>query len=193
MRPSNSRLYWCGLALLPLLGGCAGKLEGVLLPNLLPTVELSAAPMDPSGLYFYRYRLQWTSFDPDGSVDHFLYAIDPPTDPTADTTWVATRGNHVDLEFRSETPVPGDPYGVATSPHTFVLAAVDDDGDIGPRVNRSFFSFTQAPTVRITRPTLTLPNLPTSFDGLRIAFLTDLHHGPYTGLAFITSAAGPYC
>ncbi len=29
--------------------------------------------------------------------------------------------------------------------------------------------------------------MPSSFRGLRAAFLTDLHHGPWTGLAYIRS------
>ncbi|MEO2090399.1 MAG: metallophosphoesterase, partial [Gemmataceae bacterium] len=30
-----------------------------------------------------------------------------------------------------------------------------------------------------------LPNLPGAFDGLRVAFLADIHHGPYTELEFV--------
>lgn len=45
----------------------------------------------------------------------------------------------------------------------------------------------EAGSVRIERPTIEVPNLHPAFDGLRIAFLADLHHGPYVGLDFITS------
>ena len=41
--------------------------------------------------------------------------------------------------------------------------------------------------VEIDRQTLPLPRLPRSFDGLTIAFLTDLHHGPFTTLDYIAS------
>lgn len=41
--------------------------------------------------------------------------------------------------------------------------------------------------VRIDRQTLPLARLPRSFDGLRVAFLTDLHHGPFTHLDYINS------
>jgi predicted MPP superfamily phosphohydrolase len=36
--------------------------------------------------------------------------------------------------------------------------------------------------------TLTVPNLPASFKGKRIAFLADLHHGPYVPLGYIRRA-----
>jgi predicted MPP superfamily phosphohydrolase len=45
----------------------------------------------------------------------------------------------------------------------------------------------EAGSVRIERPRLTVPKLPGSFDGLRVAFLTDIHHGPYVGLDYVTS------
>ncbi|MDG3007658.1 metallophosphoesterase [Paludisphaera mucosa] len=38
---------------------------------------------------------------------------------------------------------------------------------------------------RLTRRTLALPNLPASFRGLSVAYLSDLHHGPYVGLDYI--------
>lgn len=50
------------------------------------------------------------------------------------------------------------------------------------------YGYAEACGFEITKPTLTLPKLPAAFDGLRIAFLTDLHHGPYTDLPFVTSA-----
>jgi predicted MPP superfamily phosphohydrolase len=50
------------------------------------------------------------------------------------------------------------------------------------------YGFAEAGGFEITRPTLALPVLPQPFDGVRVAFLTDLHHGPYTDLAFLTGA-----
>lgn len=38
---------------------------------------------------------------------------------------------------------------------------------------------------RLTRRTIPLPNLPESFRGLSVAFLSDLHHGPYVGLDYL--------
>src|SRR5437660_115482 len=45
----------------------------------------------------------------------------------------------------------------------------------------------EAGWLQIERPELPLPRLPLAFDGLRIAFLTDIHHGPYTHIDFVTS------
>ena len=41
--------------------------------------------------------------------------------------------------------------------------------------------------VEVSRPTLSLPHLPKAFDGLTIAFLTDLHHGPFTSIDYVAS------
>lgn len=49
------------------------------------------------------------------------------------------------------------------------------------------YGYAEAGKVEVTRPSVLLPNLPSRFNNLRIAFLTDLHHGPYTELPFITS------
>jgi uncharacterized protein len=45
----------------------------------------------------------------------------------------------------------------------------------------------EASWVEIDRQTLPLPRLPKVFDGTQIAFLTDLHHGPFTSLDYIAS------
>lgn len=50
------------------------------------------------------------------------------------------------------------------------------------------YGFAEAGGFEVARPTLSLPKLPAAFEGVRVAFLADLHHGPYTSLAFITSA-----
>jgi hypothetical protein len=86
-------------------------------------------------------------------VDYVLYAVDPPSGPGVDTTWVKTRDRRITVEFRSGEPSPGpDSLLISQSPHTFVIMAVDNRGAQGPRVARSFFSFTQAPIVNITNP-----------------------------------------
>ena len=45
----------------------------------------------------------------------------------------------------------------------------------------------EAGWVRIDRQTLPLARLPRSFDGTTIAFLTDIHHGPFTSLDYVTA------
>ncbi len=45
----------------------------------------------------------------------------------------------------------------------------------------------EAGWLKVERPVLPLPHLPRSFDGLRVAFLSDIHHGPYTQIDYLTS------
>lgn len=39
--------------------------------------------------------------------------------------------------------------------------------------------------LKVDRQTLPLPRLPKAFDGLTVAFLTDIHHGPFTPLDYV--------
>jgi uncharacterized protein len=47
------------------------------------------------------------------------------------------------------------------------------------------YGFAESISIEVERVSLGLPNLPKSFDGLRVAFLTDIHHGPYTHIDHI--------
>lgn len=49
------------------------------------------------------------------------------------------------------------------------------------------YGFFEAGWIAIDERTITVPNLPESFRGTRIAFLTDIHHGPYTDIAYLQS------
>ncbi len=41
--------------------------------------------------------------------------------------------------------------------------------------------------VQVTRPTIVLPKLPKVFEGTTVAFLTDIHHGPFTSLDYVNA------
>jgi hypothetical protein len=41
------------------------------------------------------------------------------------------------------------------------------------------YGFAEAGDIRVERVNLTVRNLPTAFNGFTVAFLTDIHHGPY--------------
>ena len=47
------------------------------------------------------------------------------------------------------------------------------------------YGLAEASWLKVERPTLPLPRLPQVFDGLRVAFLTDVHHGPFVGLDYV--------
>ncbi|QEL14497.1 metallophosphoesterase [Limnoglobus roseus] len=49
------------------------------------------------------------------------------------------------------------------------------------------YGFYEAVHVRVERPTVTLSRLPKTFDGLRVAFLSDILHGPYTEADHLTT------
>jgi predicted MPP superfamily phosphohydrolase len=57
---------------------------------------------------------------------------------------------------------------------------------VSPAVAAGYGLF-EASWVKIDRQTLPLPRLPKSFVGTTIAFLTDLHHGPFTTLDYVAS------
>ncbi len=134
------------------VSSCSQKVRNLLVPNRPPTVTLTSAPYDTSGRYFYSYRLEWIGNDPDGRVDYFLYAIDPPLDGSP-ITWAKTTKNGEIFRFDSTRPDSSNPaQDRAADFHIFGIRAVDDRGDSSQMVLRAFYSYTVAPTVRITAP-----------------------------------------
>jgi hypothetical protein len=146
------------------LCGCSTKVSGTLLPNQPPTVELTNAPIsaDVHNPYFYAYRVNWSGTDPDGRIDHYEYAIDPPAVVVRDTSkcndgdtcWITTTKNEEILFFRATQPdtIIGTKQPTASDPHTFVIRAIDNAGARSPYKYRSFYSYTIAPTVSIVNP-----------------------------------------
>jgi len=158
-----------------LAGGCNKKISLPTIANQRPSVRLTAAPLSlvgPDGKpakYVYHYKLNWVGYDPDGRVDHFKYTIDPPGSPgggntgattecgkpaNGDTAWCSpVYVNEKEIFFTAANPDSIDPTNpTASQIHTFVIKAVDNSGEESPPVFRSFFSFTQAPTVQIDDP-----------------------------------------
>jgi predicted MPP superfamily phosphohydrolase len=66
---------------------------------------------------------------------------------------------------------------------TFLKAALA--ATVPAPVVAASYGLVEASWVRVERPTLPLSRLPQEFDGLRVAFLTDIHHGPYVSLDFV--------
>lgn len=130
--------------------GC-GKKAGIHTPyvNQRPAVSLTAAPVSISDTSFYAYQICWSGYDPDGRVDHYMYAVDPG----AETTWVSTAKNQQTLFFSATHGLLGglDPLN-SISGHTFVIKAVDNQGLPSELVERYFLSKTVAPIVAISSP-----------------------------------------
>ena len=81
--PANLRSEVCGalLALLLLtVTGCDRATGRLYLHNTPPTITLTSGPVDTlSSPLTWIVDIAWTAVDPDGAIDHFEYAIDPPT------------------------------------------------------------------------------------------------------------------
>ena len=133
------------------LPACSKQAPLQLGPNARPTLEVTQAPVTATQPFFYAYELRWAGFDTDGRIDHFRYAIDPPTAASSETVWVSTPENRRSFLFRSDK-LDTLTDQVAEGFHTIVLEAVDDRGAFSEPVSRSFTSVTIAPTLQITQP-----------------------------------------
>ena len=134
-------------------GGCSKSLRNALLPNLEPSVQLTSAPYDTTGRYFYYYRLNWIGNDPDGRVDHFVYTTEYPRKPGDPVVWTGTTKNEQIIPFSATKPDSSNPRETRASDfHTFAIYAVDNRGAVSDTIKRSFFSYTVAPEVRIDSP-----------------------------------------
>ncbi|MEO7868966.1 MAG: hypothetical protein ABIU54_15115, partial [Candidatus Eisenbacteria bacterium] len=143
--------------------GCSkGGGTGVLHPNQRPTVTLTQAPLRAdSTRYFYAYRLNWSGYDPDGRIDHFEYAIDPPNSAQVaagqETVWVSTTKNEEIVFFSASRPdsIINQARPLSSDFHVFVIRAADNSGSqtrySEPKA-RAFYSYTVAPEVSILSP-----------------------------------------
>jgi len=166
-----------GLLALAGISGCSKKTEGTYEPNLAPSVRLTHAPISSTSREKYSYRMNWIGYDPDGKVDYFEYKIDPADPDNPDSTWTRTTHNEEIIDFDAGTP--DEPVnhnstapGIATAPHTFSIAAVDNQGMRSPTVYRAFFSTTVAPYIVVETPrpsnsaeALVTPSVRITFNG----------------------------
>src|SRR4029453_8870523 len=99
-------------------------------PDQPPTVTLTSGPIDPvSASQAWLVDMAWVGIDPDGRIDHYEYAIDPPTlhrarFAAAETAWVSTKETHVVARFHASHPDSLGPGATASEFHVFVLRAV---------------------------------------------------------------------
>ena len=141
-----------------LLAGCEKKLTLAPHENERPVVSFSRAPSRAGDLYTYTYEMRWTGFDPDGEVQSFRYAVDPPVPtsavPEPDTVWVPTTAFGGTFEFHAAVPQPTTPgtLALAADYHVFVIEAIDNRGLASLPVMVAFNSSTIVPVARILTP-----------------------------------------
>jgi len=117
-----------------------------LMPDQPPTVTLTSGPIDTvSAPQSWLVDISWVGSDPDGRIDHYEYALDPPglkqaRFAQAETAWVKTTDHHVVARFHASHPDSLGPGATAPEFHVFVLRAVDDRGGISPDVVRAFYA-----------------------------------------------------
>jgi len=141
------------------LSGCGRGGPRFFLHNTPPTLTLTSGPVDTlSSPQNWLVDIAWIASDPDGVIDHFEYAVDPPTPVQVaagqETTWVRTTRNEETVFFRASVPdsIRGTAPPTASDFHIFVIRAVDDDGFYSLTRDRAFFSYTIAPSVNIRNP-----------------------------------------
>ena len=190
-----SKARWTFLILAALaVSSCTDKIKSVMiLPNERPVVRITAAPIDSTEdctpdpvRSCYSLTISWAGHDPDGRVDHYLYAIDPPSRAGSDTVWTRTDENEQRLLFRSgevigrRDSVTRNVFFIARDFHVFVIKAVDDRGSVGPSTARAFFSFTQAPSVQLLNPAPSALLLRTLTPSVRFVWSGDDPDGVFT-------------
>ena len=121
-------------------------------------MTLTSGPVDTvSAPQNWLVEIAWTASDPDGHVDYFEYATDPPSlkrtlFAAADTEWVRTRERSATIRFRASRPDSLGWGATASESHVFVLRAVDDRGAASALLVRAFYAYTVAPNVEIISP-----------------------------------------
>ena len=149
LRPMRRASFF--IVALLLAGACSKVTPFVALPNQIPTVELTSTPAPGSVIGNYSYDIRWAGHDSDGRIDHFLYAVDPPSLSISDTLWTATTLNRRVFVFAADS-LPSDSSVFARRFHTVVVKAVDDRAGESAPVWVSFTASNILPSIKIASP-----------------------------------------
>jgi hypothetical protein len=125
--------------------GCGRGAQGLFLPNRPPEIEITRTALEPASAAAHSYRVYWRGQDPDGRIDHYLYAVDPPSIDSLVGTWQETRSTEWVV---SAAAVAGAP----PMPHVFAVRAVDDRGAISRPAWVSYAEDNLPPVVEIVQP-----------------------------------------
>ncbi len=111
-------------------------------PNLPPRVSVTGGPPQGGESYYY-VTISWVGWDADGTVKHFLYAIDDTTQ------WTEIRELEETFLFTADSLREGEEFGRW---HTFWIKAVDNDGAKSLPDYLTFDARTVAPKTTIVKP-----------------------------------------
>ncbi|HET9233136.1 MAG TPA: hypothetical protein VFP10_03255, partial [Candidatus Eisenbacteria bacterium] len=118
--------------------------------NQPPEIALDAPSFGPEGPTF-----SWRAHDPDGRIDHYMYALNPASVDRVDASWSRTDQTKAVISF-PRGPVLGRavPSGKEISrPQIFAVRAVDDRGGESAPVTIAVFDSSEiAPRALIDNP-----------------------------------------
>lgn len=112
-------------ALMLLAAACARRAKPLVVANQPPEVSLKSSPLPPPNAGVVSRLMRWTARDPEGRIDHYLYAADPRALDRVDDGWTRTDETSYVLSVPAHDPatLPSGRRG-----HRFVVRAVDAEG-----------------------------------------------------------------
>src|SRR5262245_47432895 len=114
--------------------GCGTRMHSLMQPNQAPEVELFAQRVGGT-----MYRMQWVGHDPDGTIDHYLYALGSPAASEHQSTWTTTVERDHALSFPARIARPARVSFEAIEPSVFSVVAVDGAGAKSLPARLAFF------------------------------------------------------
>jgi hypothetical protein len=135
--------------------GCGKQLQRQMTNNQPPEILLNRPTLIPAAEGEVAYAISWKAQDPNGRVDHYLYALDPASVDKVDAHWIRSREPSATVRLARPAPsaktasasaLPGDEF------HTFAVQAIDDQESPSAIATLALFGDDVAPTVVIESP-----------------------------------------
>ena len=137
-----------------LLVGCGLEPRTRFLPNQPPEVTLDRPQASPSVGESHRFGLSWRGRDPDGTVEHYVFSLDPASLDRVGPGWTKTRDvtTTIGIARRAQAGSLVGPSTETEEPHIFAVRAVDAAGAMSAPATIAFFGSNIAPEVTIVDP-----------------------------------------
>lgn len=156
MNPGRMKVIALFPVLLALLAaGCGSQLRRQFAPNQTPEIQLDPPVTASADAQALAYSMTWRAQDSDGRVDHYLYALDPPSLERVDETWTLGREPSATIRFaRRSAPGRAVPAQARWRDdfHVFAVRAVDEQGLQSASAAVALFEDNIAPSVYIENP-----------------------------------------